>query len=263
MSARVARAVILAAGRGSRLGPATVDRPKVLVEVAGASILQHQRRTLAAAGIAEVHLVAGHALDLVRGHPDLHGLRLHVNGRWSETNMVATLACAEEVLDGSTDLVIAYGDIVYEPRLLTALAGVADADVGVVVDLDWERYWRARMDDPLADAETLRLDDEGRLLEIGAPATGYEDVQGQYVGLLRIRADRIAALIGRWRTLGEDGRVRGRDRDSLYMTDLLQLVIGEGWDVRAAPVQSGWLEFDTPADLALDPGPFWAPEVVG
>jgi choline kinase len=253
------RAVILAAGRGARLGALTADRPKVLLEVAGATVLAHQRRALAAVGVPDVHLVVGHAEAAVRAHPDAAGLTLWRNPAWATTNMVATLAAAREVLDGATDVLVAYGDIVYEPRVASALLAARGAEVAVAVDLDWERYWRARMDDPFADAESLRLGPDGRILELGDHARGVEDVEGQYVGLVLIRADRAVALIDRWRALGPADRVRGRGRDALFMTDLLQLVIDEGWEVRAAPFRSGWLEFDAPADLRLDPTPFWTP----
>lgn len=254
------RAVILAAGRGSRLGGLTADRPKVLVEVAGATVLTHQRRALDRAGIRDVHLVAGHAVDHVRAHPDVRGLRVHVNPDWAATNMVATLSHAGEALAGDADVVVAYGDIVYEPRLLAALEEVRDADVGVVVDLDWEAYWRARMEDPLSDVETLRLGPTGRLLEIGAPARRLEDVEAQYVGLLRIRADAVGPILAAWAALPGDHRVRGRTREELFMTDLLQLLVDDGRDVRAAPVRAGWLEFDAPEDLALAGSGRWTAE---
>lgn len=259
MSGSDVRAVILAAGRGARLGDLTADRPKVLLEVAGRTVLAHQRTALAAAGVEEVHLVVGHAEEAVRRHPDVAGLTLWVNPSWATTNMVATLAAATGVLDGGADVLIAYGDIVFEPRLVTALAAVADAEIAVAVDLDWERYWRARMDDPFADVETLRMDASGGIVEIGAPARSAAEVEAQFCGLLRFRADRAAAVVARWAALGPTERVRGRAREGLFMTDLLQLLVDEGWDVRAAPFRSGWLEFDGPADLALDPAQFWTP----
>lgn len=252
-----ARAVILAAGRGTRLGDLTADRPKALLEVAGATLLAHQRRSLAGAGVTEVHLVVGHASETVRAHPDAAGLVLWDNPAWAATNMVATLACATGVLDGATDLIVAYGDIVYEPRVLAALGRLPEAEVAVAVDTDWERYWRRRMPDPFADAESLRVDGDGRILELGGPARSAGDAEAQYIGLIRIRADRVRPLIARWAALGPADRVRGRDGAALFMTDLLQLLVDEGWEVRAAPFAAGWMEFDTAADLDLDPSGQW------
>ncbi len=245
------RAVILAAGRGTRLGELSAVFPKVMVEVAGQTLLAHQRLALAAVGITKTHLVLGHGADCVRAHPDASGLDVWVNKKYATTNMVATLLCAGDALDGTGDLIIAYGDIVYEPRLVTALFEV-DAEVVVVVDLGWREYWAARMEDPLADAETLRITDGGRLLEIGAQPKAYDDIEAQYVGLVRVRADATP------RFRAEAQRLTAEDPRA-YMTTLLQQLIDDGRDVRVAPVTNGWLEIDRPADLAIAIDDFWKP----
>ena len=243
--------MILAAGRGTRLGQLAAEFPKAMVEVAGRTLLAHQLAALEAAGIVETHLVLGHGADRVRNHPDAAGLSSWVNREFATTNMVATLLCAENPLDGTSDLVIAYGDIVYEPRLVTALFEI-DAEVVVVVDLGWRDYWMARMEDPLADAETLRFAEGGRLLEIGAQPQTYDDIEAQYVGLVHVRADAIP------RFRAEAQRLTAEDPRA-YMTTLLQRLIDGGRDVRVAPVTNGWLEFDRPADLAIDISRFWKP----
>lgn len=248
---RPTRAVILAAGRGTRLGALAADRPKVMVELAGRTLLAHQRTALLAAGISDVHLVVGHGADLVRTDPDAEGLTVWTNPEYAVTNMVATLLCATGPLDATTDIIVAYGDIVYEPRLVTALCDV-DAEISVVVDLGWRDYWEARMDDPLADAETLRMSGDGRLLEVGARPERYADIEAQYIGLIRIRADAVDHF--------RDAARRAVTDDSrAFMTTLLQQLIDSGRDVRVAPVVNGWLEIDRPEDLAIDVTRFWRP----
>ncbi len=75
---------------------------------------------------------------------------------------------------------ICYGDIVYEARVLAALLNV-DAPVTVVIDRQWRRYWELRLDDPLTDAETLKLGPGGRLLELGKKPKTFDDIEGQYI----------------------------------------------------------------------------------
>ena len=248
--ARRTRAVILAAGRGTRLGSATADLPKVMVVLAGRTLLAHQRSTLRAARIDDIHLVLGHGAAAVRVDPDAQGLTIWENPAYATTNMVATLLCADGLLDGSADLVIAYGDIVYTSDVVAALLAV-DAPVSVVVDLAWRDYWQARMADPLADAETLRMDADGRLTELGRRPDEYDDVQGQYTGMIRVRADATLRFRASATALvGEDPRA--------YMTTLLQRLIDDGVHVQAAPVHNGWLEIDQPADLEIDHARFWS-----
>lgn len=251
-----ARVVVLAAGRGTRLGDAAEGLPKCMVELAGRPLLAHQLAAFAACGIDDVHVVTGHAADRVVAP----GATRWTNPRYADTNMVVTLFCAQGAMDGATDLVVSYGDIVYEPRVLDALLAV-DAPLAIVVDRGWRDYWRARMPDPLADAETMRLTDGDRIVELGKRATSYDQVEGQYIGLFRVRADHVPAFVAAWEALDPAGPYDGRDRDHMFMTSFLQRLIDTGWDARAAFVEHGWLEVDQPEDLAIDTARFFHPVI--
>ena len=249
------KAIILAAGEGTRLRPLTDDKPKCLVVLAGKPLLEHQLETLRAGGVDDIHIVGGYrAEQLVR--PDT---TLHLNPRYAETNMVTTLFAAEAVMTGDTDLIISYGDIVYEPQVLAALQAV-DAPLTLAVDREWKRYWAARMDDPLADAETLKLTDGDRMVELGKKPQSYDDIQGQYTGLIKIRADLVARLSEVWRAMDPDITYEGKDYDNMYMTSFIQHLIDSGWEARAAFINNGWAEVDCKADLAVATG-FWHPNV--
>jgi choline kinase len=239
------KAIILAAGQGTRLRPLTDDRPKCLVELAGKPLLDHQLAVLRACGVSDIHVVAGYRAGQLRGP----GFTRHINERFAETNMVSTLFAAESVMTGDSDLIISYGDIVYEPRVLTVLLAV-DAPIGLAVDREWRRYWAARMDNPLADAETLKLADGDRVVELGKKPGGYADVQGQYIGLIKIRADHVAGLTKVWRAMDRSATYDGKDYDNMYMTSFIQHLIDSGWEARAAFIDNGWAEVDCEADLA-------------
>ncbi|ABM61551.1 NTP transferase domain-containing protein [Halorhodospira halophila] len=246
------KAIILAAGQGTRLRPLTDDKPKCLVELAGKSLLDHQLDVLRAAGVDDIHVVAGYRADQL----ERPGFTRHINERYAETNMVGTLFAAESVMTGESDLIISYGDIVYEPRVLAALQAV-DAPIGLAVDREWRRYWAARMDDPLADAETLKLTDGDRVVELGKKPEGYADIQGQYTGLIKVRADHVRRLPEVWRAMDRHATYDGKDYDNMYMTSFIQHLIDMGWEARAAFIDNGWAEVDCEADLAAATG-FWS-----
>jgi len=239
------RAVVLAAGEGTRLRPLTADRPKCLVPFAGAPLLAWQLAALARAGIDDVTIVTGYRAEAITV-----GTRRVHNEHFATTNMVASLMCAREQFDGGDDVVIAYGDIVYEPRLLAALTATR-GPVGVVVDREWRRLWELRMEDPLADAETLRCDDDGFLTELGRRPRTLADIEAQYVGLVLVRADFAAAWCGWYDGLDPQAEYEGRDRDHMFMTAFLQLLIDGGVAVDAVPVDGGWFEVDTVEDLMV------------
>lgn len=233
------RALILAAGRGSRMGALTDERPKCLVELHGRPLLAWQLEALVAGGADEVGLVTGYrAEDLaLRARHTFH------NPRWADTNMVRTLACAAEWLREGPCLV-SYADIVYSAQAVRALVE-SSGDLALTYDPDWLALWRERFADPLEDAETFRTDGRGRLLEIGARASSVDEIQGQFMGLLRFTPpawERVEALL---RSLPPD------QADRLDTTALLSRLIAEGEDVRAVPAPGPWGEADSATDLAV------------
>jgi choline kinase len=244
MSQPALRAVILAAGFGSRLRPLTDNHPKCLTELFGRSLLARQREVLAGAGIDEVTIVAGHLAEMLR----LPGLDHVVNADYARTNMVSSLFAARHLLDGTCDLIIVYGDIVFEPRVLASLIE-ARHEVSVVVDRGWHALWSLRMEDPLADAGTLRIGPDGRLVELGGKPSSLADIEGQYTGLIKLAAPVHGRICALYDGLDPVGPYLGRDKANMFMTTFIQLMIDAGLDVGPAFTSNGWLEVDSLADL--------------
>jgi choline kinase len=239
------KAIILAAGQGSRLMPLTNDRPKCMVQYQGRSLIEHVVRALHANGVADIVAVRGYKPEALRAP----GVRFCDNPRYATTNMVYTLFCAEAELN--TDVIISYSDIAYAPRVMASLIA-AEGDFSVVVDRDWRRLWQERMDDPLEDAETLRLDGAGHIVELGKKAHSYAEIEGQYIGLLKISASAIGAVKRFYGELDRGAHYDGKDFDNMYMTSFVQAVIDRLMPVTAVPIDGGWLEVDTPSDLQID-----------
>jgi len=240
------RAVILAAGQGTRLAPITNDRPKCLVELGGSSLLDHQIASLKSLDITDITVIAGYRAESIPAR----GVRIVLNPEFDSSNMVYTLFCASDLMAGDTDLLIAYGDIVYEPRVLRALLA-SEAPVSVAVDREWRRYWELRMADPLSDAETMKIDDQGMITELGKKPGGYQEIQGQYIGLIKVRRDRVVSFRQLHEAMDPDGIYDGNSRKQMYMTSFIQHAIDNEWPVKAVLIANGWLEVDTYAELEL------------
>ena len=234
--------IILAAGQGTRLRPYTLDRPKCLVEVDGRSLLDRQLDVLQAEGVKPIVLVGGYRSDMLR-RPDTV---LRLNPRFADTNMVWTLFCAEEELEG--EVVVAYGDIVYSRTILRALLD-SSADIAVTIDLDWEVYWRSRSGDPIADAETLKLAPDGGILELGLRPKSLTEIEGQYIGLMKFSTAGVEDLRRAFHEARVKGWVHGKLPEKAYMTDLLQTMVESGYRVQSVPVRGDWVEVDTVRDL--------------
>lgn len=238
------KTVILAAGEGSRLRPLTERLPKTLVPFAGMALMLRQLRVLREARVSSVSVVCGHAREAFEGF----GLPLYHNPAYASTNMVASLRCADALFGGDEDVVIAYGDIVYEPRVLASLLAT-QAPIAVVVDLGWRRLWELRMDDPLSDAETMKFDAAGHIVELGRKPRHLSEIQGQYIGLIKISKEFAPSFFDLYDGLAPGSLFDGRPREKMYMTSYLQAQIDAGVPVMAAKVTHGWLELDSVEDL--------------
>jgi len=235
------KAILLAAGRGSRLSPLTDDRPKGMVELDGKPLLHYQLEVLHGAGITDIAVVTGYRGDRI-SHPAVPIRRIE-NARWETTNMVASLYCAAPEL--SSAAIVAYTDIVYQPSVIRSLLA-CPADICVVVDTGFLTYWKLRFDDPLSDVESLQMDAQGCITKIGDKVTDLDDVQAQYIGLMKFSAAGAALLRRTLDSLRDDP---GFDR--MFMTDLLRHLIHAGHPVTAVPHRHGWVEIDSASDLEL------------
>lgn len=231
------RGLVLAAGRGSRLGKATADRPKALVEVWGRTLLDRQVRALRHAGATEVGCVIGWRAEAFQNVLGID--RIFTNREWGTTSMVESLMRADDWLRDDLCLV-SYGDIVFSGRDALALAHCG-ADVAIAQDPRWLEVWSQRFSDPLADAETFSVDENGWVTEIGGRPRDLGQVQGQFVGLLLFSP--------RGWSVTRELALRTRPRDT---TGLLGALVATGAArVRSVPLRDAWWEFDHADDLDL------------
>ena len=239
------KAIILAAGKGTRLRPYTDTMPKCLTPIGGHPILVRQVECLQRFGILDITIVAGYKHEQIK----IPGVKKVVNHEFDKTNMVSSLFCAVNEFSGS-DVIVVYGDIVFEPYVLAALIN-SQNPISVVVDWNWRPYWQARMSDPLEDAETLKLGPKSELLEIGKKAASYDDIQAQYIGLIKFREDYLLGITEIYRELIRLGQLNSEPAEKMYMTTFLQHLINIDWTLTAVPIRNGWLELDTVDDLRL------------
>ena len=245
MENRKPKVILLVAGEGKRLRPYPLDRPKCMVEIDGISLIDRQLSVLKAEGLDNIVMVGGYKSEMLKRD----NVRLKLNSRYYETNMVWTLFSAEEELDNlDRDVIVSYGDIVYSREILQALLK-STTDIAVIIDKEWESYWRARNENPLDDAETLKIRRDGTISEIGQKPKSLSEIEGQYMGLMKFSVKGIKQIKEIFHTAVESGELLGKSVESSYMTDLLQVAINSGRSVTAVPVCNSWIEVDTVKDL--------------
>lgn len=246
----VTRVVILCAGQGTRLRPLTDNLPKCMVPINGRPLIEWQIDAIKQAGINDIVLVGGYCAGSLKrlGWPVI------LNKDYDTTNMVYSLWCARKYF--GEGFVMAYGDIVYRPQVLTSLLE-ADAGVSIVVDRAWRSYWESRTHDVLSDAESLKIGADGSISSIGQKASSIDEIEGQYIGLvkfdgagcglLKMACATLHAVEPEYTCLHYGNKTFGR----MYMTDLLQGLALSGHRLDPVWIEGGWAEVDTFNDIAI------------
>ena len=174
------KAIILAAGQGSRLGQLTTNRPKCLIDFGGRTLIDRQLDTLAANGIGEAVVVTGFRDDLVEeALSKRHGgpaVRTVFNPFYKVADNLGSLFMAREELAG--DCLVWNGDTLVSDSLMARVVGNERPGICVTID---------RKDSYDADDMKVVVDDDGRLRAI-AKRLPKRDVNGESIGLLAFRS---------------------------------------------------------------------------
>ena len=155
--------------------------------------------------------------------------------------MFHSLTMASSWLEQET-CIVCYSDIVFHPNAVRALMD-STAPLAITSYSGYWSLWEQRMENPLEDLETFRTDSAGRLLEIGQKPERREQIQGQFMGLLRFTPQS-------WDWVRQTLRQPlPKPADKLDMTTLLQGMLLHGFPIQTIPVEELWLECDTQQDI--------------
>ena len=239
------KAIILAAGKGTRLGHYTKDIPKGMLQFKGKSLIEHQVEIYHKCGIDDIIIITGYKAEKIK----IPNVRYFFNKDYETTNMVESLFCAEK--EFNEDIVVSYADILFETEVLKRLIK-HKSDIVVTTDIGWKEYWKARHGDIMKDAESLVFAEDGRIIEIGKPDPEVEDMHARYVGLIKFTRKGLEVTKKIYHEAKSKYWGKPWQTSSVfqkaYMTDLLQAIIDSEAKVYPLKIEKGWLEFDTIED---------------
>ncbi|MCP4002703.1 MAG: phosphocholine cytidylyltransferase family protein [bacterium] len=223
------QAVIVAAGRGSRLQALTDDTPKCLLEIGGRSLLSLQIEALQMYGVKDLVVVTGYRASQIEALlPD--SATAVYNPFWAETNNMASLWMARHLL--SDDFVYLHCDVLFDPAILGRLL---EATGEVVLSVERK----------LCDHEDMKV----QIVDESIVRTGKElpisDASGEFIGLARVSRDARTELMAEIEELVRDGHLQ------TYFAHAIERLNLRGVEVTPCDIGDGayWAEIDTTADL--------------
>ena len=231
------KAIILAAGRGSRLNRITENQPKCMVKVHNKSLIQWQIAALRHQEIKEIGIVTGYLHNQIK-----HSLVEFHNKQWDKSNMFFSLTKADKWLEKET-CIISYSDIIYSPTTIKKLIQ-CPGDIAITYDINWKNLWELRFENPLDDAETF-VQENNRLITIGDKTNKFSDIQGQYMGLLKITPSG-------WKEIKTSLKLlNSKEIKQFDMTSLLALLLKQKIIIHTVANTCPWYEVDNQKDLNL------------
>lgn len=240
------KAIILAAGQGTRLKKYTENLPKGMLDFGGKTIIERQIEVYRSCGVEDIIVVTGFASEKIQ-YADV---KYYKNEDFAVTNMVESFMQARAEFDN--DVILSYSDILFSRYMLQTMLANRD-DFAVAVDRNWQFYWQKRYGRVDFDTESLRLNEAGCITSLGLENPPLSEIDARYIGLLKFSKAGLAKITTLWdkdyaEFLDKPWQQSGKHIRQAYMTDLLHALIKEGNAVKAVEFQNGWIEFDTNED---------------
>ncbi len=239
------KALIIAAGLGSRLKNHTENLPKCMLDFGGKTLLQRQIDSYKKCGVKDISLIKGYKKEKI----NYKGINYFENTDYKNNNILNSIFYAEKVINGN--IIISYSDILFDSSVVERTLN-SDHDISVVVDIDWRGYYVGRKDHPISEAENVIFNSNNEVEKIGKISTGNEEVHGEFIGMIKLSNRGTEIFKEHFHRLKKiywnKPFQRAKTFQNAYLTDFIQELVDIGIKVHCVIIESGWKEIDTVED---------------
>jgi L-glutamine-phosphate cytidylyltransferase len=239
------KALIVAAGLGSRLKNHTENLPKCMLDFKGKTLLQRQVQAYEECAIKDITVIRGYKKEKI----NYKNLNYVSNDDYKNNNILNSIFYAEKIINGN--IIISYSDILFESNVVKRLLE-SDHDISVVVDIDWRGYYVGRKDHPISEAENVIFNSNNQVLKIGKIGTQKKEVHGEFIGMIKLTDHGAEIFKENFHRLKKLYWNKPFQRAAIfqkaYLTDMIQELVDIGVKVHCVIIERGWKEIDTVED---------------
>lgn len=233
------KAIILVAGRGSRLPQNISQKPKSLIKINNKTLIYRQLEIFRSLNIKDIALVTGYK-DYMFNFLDL---KKFYNEKWKETNMVHSLLKADNWLK-KYECIVTYGDIIFTDKLIYKILK-SKSNLAITYDSNWKKLWKKRFKNPLTDAETFIFNKKNILQEIGMKTDSYKKIMGQFMGVIKFKPQG-------WYQFKKAKVDYFKKENKIYTTDILNsLAVNKRVNIKVIKYNDKWSEIDNINDIKI------------
>lgn len=172
------QAIIMAAGRGSRLGELTDEKPKAFLEIKGIRLIEYNIALLHSIGVRDIIIVTGYKSEYFEElFEDVEGVKCVYNPFYEFMNVLGSFYIGQEYLKNE-DTIYMHADTLCDLEIIS-LMNKSDADLVLPVDYK------------MCDEEAMKVrTDSGRVVEISKQIS-CDIAEGEFIGICKIRGDMV------------------------------------------------------------------------
>ena len=240
------KVIIIAAGSSTRLAKETSDIPKGLLKINGKSIIEIQLELFQKNQLSDITIITGAQKFKLE---NVHYIQDY---KFQDHDVLGSLMVAKSIIND--DILTSYSDIIFEEKILKSMTEFS-GDVGIAVDLDWEKNYVDRDQHPKSEADNVLINDN-EILEIRKNISECKKNEkiGEFLGLMKLSKKGSRVFLEKYSELEMSHKGKFHNALSLekaYLTDMLQELIDSG--IRISPIYTSgkWCEVDTPQDLDI------------
>ena len=239
------KVIIIAAGNATRLGKFAEKKPKCLLEINGKSILQRQIELFKKYGIDDIIVITGphkkFGIDTVTYVEDIN---------YQDHDVLGSLMAAEDFLNGK--VLTCYSDVLFDEEILKQILNF-NGEIGIPIDLDWEKNYLDRIQHPKSEADNVILNQKTILkIKKNISFCNSNEVIGEFLGPIIFSENGSKIFVEAYKKLRNTHNGSFHNSLSLkkaYLTDMIQELIDNNVKIDPIIIRGKWCEIDTMEDL--------------
>ena len=241
------KAIIVAAGVGSRLGDLTKELPKPLIDVNGKSILERQILSFKKFGIDKIVIIRGPHREKF----SFKNVTYVDDDDYENHNLLGSLMVAENELN--EDVIISYGDIMFDETILEQILAFS-GNAGLAIDYNWKKNHSGKSKELLEKISVVTIKNNS-ISNIGY----YENIDenpdsilGEFIGIMKLSPLSANYFVTKYNELKTNHDGKFHDSPSInfgIITDMINELIHNKIQFLPIKISGVWCEIDTQQDL--------------
>ena len=233
------KAIILAAGRGTRIPQVTKNKPKCLIRINGKTILERQLYYLRKLKIKDIVVIKG----FKKNHINYKQISYIENKNYKNNEQLDSLFSAKS--EFKEDILILFSDIIYDFSIIKKIYHQKKNSISLAVDKNWRNRYEFRFDHPVDQADKVKINKKNNITKIGKKLK-LEETNGEFLGILKVSKNGCKVILEKYKKYKKKVNTANKQ-----IHDFLNFLIKRGVVISSTPIKGKYMEIDTFNDYKL------------